>query len=96
MSAKAGLISLKERADKRHISLELQGEALFLTANERMIDELLYNLVDNAIKYNIDNGSVRVTLKEEDGECAISGEFAESASDPNDMGSGTGFLQMAQ
>ena len=70
--AQAVLTSLKEKADERRITLELHGERMFLTANERMIDELLYNLVDNAIKYNTDNGSVTVTLAERDGGHVIS------------------------
>jgi two-component system phosphate regulon sensor histidine kinase PhoR len=36
-----------------------------------MIDELLYNLIDNGIKYNKDGGSVTVALSRENGLCKI-------------------------
>jgi two-component system phosphate regulon sensor histidine kinase PhoR len=37
-----------------------------------MIDELLFNLIDNAIKYNKDNGSVTVALCKDNGSYRIS------------------------
>lgn len=43
---------LRERADERQISIDITGEQPLMTANRQMIDELLYNLIDNAIKYN--------------------------------------------
>lgn len=54
---------LREKAVSKNIAVELHGDSsLSVVANIRMIDELLYNLVDNAIKYNRDGGSVVVTL----------------------------------
>ena len=55
------------------IAVELKGEPLEISANRRMIDELLYNLVDNGIKYNKEGGSVSVDLSLTDnGMCKIS------------------------
>jgi two-component system phosphate regulon sensor histidine kinase PhoR len=56
------LVSLREKAERRKIRLELRGERLEMLASERMIDELLYNLVDNAIQYNVSGGEVVVFL----------------------------------
>ena len=70
--AQSVLVSLKEKADARRITLELEGERLSMIGNERMIDELLYNLVDNAIKYNVDGGRVTVSLAVRDGGPVIS------------------------
>jgi two-component system phosphate regulon sensor histidine kinase PhoR len=53
------------------VQLELKGERFCIKANKRMIDELLYNLIDNAIKYNVENGRVTVTLSKENGSCKI-------------------------
>jgi two-component system phosphate regulon sensor histidine kinase PhoR len=36
-----------------------------------MIDELLCNLIDNAVKYNVENGVVRVSLSRDGGFCKI-------------------------
>ena len=62
-----------EHTQSRNITIELLSQNnIFLTANMRMIDELLNNLIDNAVKYNKDGGSVTVSLAEEKGECKIS------------------------
>jgi len=63
--------SLREKAEEKHVVISVSGENVNLTANKRMIDELLYNLIDNAIKYNKENGSVKVTLSMEDRLCKI-------------------------
>jgi len=55
------------------VEIELTGDAFNITANSRMIDELLYNLIDNGIKYNKENGKVIVELSRvETGLCKIS------------------------
>ena len=54
------------------INITLKGERFNISANSRMIDELLYNLIDNGIKYNKDNGEVTVELTHnENGLCKI-------------------------
>ena len=58
---------LREKANEREISVEVCGERFNVNANRQMIDELLYNLIDNAIKYNKDNGSVTITVSKEKG-----------------------------
>jgi len=55
------------------IEIELTGERFDITANNRMIDELLFNLIDNGVKYNKENGKVTVDLtKDINGHCRIS------------------------
>jgi len=55
------------------VKIELTGERFDISANRRMIDELLYNLIDNSIKYNKDGGLVSVSLsRAEGGSCRIS------------------------
>jgi len=63
--------TLQAQADKKHVSIEITGERFAITANRQMIDELLYNLIDNAIKYNREGGTVSVALDREDGMCKI-------------------------
>lgn len=69
----ASVISgINYKAVQRNIAVELQGsEPFYIVANRRMMDELLYNLVDNAIKYNHDGGKVFVLLSNENGFCKI-------------------------
>ncbi|MCL2495070.1 MAG: ATP-binding protein [Oscillospiraceae bacterium] len=59
--------ALRTKADEKHVAVSIAGEHLQITANRQMIDELLYNLIDNAIKYNRENGSVTIALRHEDG-----------------------------
>jgi len=63
--------ALHQSADEKKIRISITGEQFHITANRQMIDELLYNLLDNAIKYNKDNGSVTVALSEENEYCKI-------------------------
>ena len=59
--AKEAVSALEGRAGERGIMVELEGEDSVVYGNLHQIDELFYNLCDNAIKYNKDNG--RVTIK---------------------------------
>ena len=63
---------LREKADEKRVAVSVTGERLRVTANKRMIDELLYNLIDNAIKYNKENGEVTFTISKEGSFCKIS------------------------
>lgn len=55
---------LKPIADKRNISLNLIGESIVVSGTEKILDEMIYNLCDNAIKYNVDSGTVDIILSE--------------------------------
>ena len=63
--------ALQSKAEEKHVSARITGERLQMTADMQMIEELLYNLIDNAIKYNKEDGAVTVTLSEEDSFCKI-------------------------
>ena len=53
---------LSINAEKHHVTISIQGSESFLLGNRQMIEELLYNLCDNAIRYNNENGSVTVMV----------------------------------
>lgn len=55
---------LKPIADKRNIGLNLIGESIVVSGTEKILDEMIYNLCDNAIKYNVDSGTVDIILSE--------------------------------
>ena len=56
------LDSLSAKANERHINLHLLGEPAYITGNHALIHSLIYNLCDNAIIYNRDNGDVTVNV----------------------------------
>ena len=53
---------MKPEADRRNVTLKLQGDHAQVTGNPQILGELVYNLLDNAIKYNRPQGSVTVTV----------------------------------
>ena len=52
-------------AEKSGISLERNGDGAMI-GSDALIYRLLFNLTENAIKYNRPNGSVRVSVSQED------------------------------
>ena len=60
---------LRGAAEKKHVSLSLEGEAAPVTGVRRLLYEIVYNLCDNAVKYNVDGGSVSIRV-EQDGQMA--------------------------
>ena len=57
---------LRVNEEKHHVSLEISGQKSVVYGNKQMLDEVIYNLCDNAIRYNKENGKVIVTVGEED------------------------------
>lgn len=55
---------LKINADPDHISLKMSGSSAWIEGNRSMIEEVLYNLCSNAIRYNKEHGSVTVHVEE--------------------------------
>ncbi|MDR2957544.1 MAG: GHKL domain-containing protein [Coriobacteriales bacterium] len=53
---------MQAQAAEKGVTVNLVGDRFEIKANRQMIEELLYNLIDNAIKYNYDDGSVSVSL----------------------------------
>lgn len=51
-------------AEKHHVSLLFEGENAVIMATKQMAEEVLYNLCDNAIRYNKEGGSVQVMVKD--------------------------------
>lgn len=59
---------LREKAEEKNVtlSLDIDGDAV-LKGVPRLAQEIVYNLTDNAIKYNIEGGKVTVAVKKTDG-----------------------------
>ncbi|GAB4463337.1 MAG: hypothetical protein OHK0029_31850 [Armatimonadaceae bacterium] len=58
---------LMSYAERRGVSVELpgSGKPIMVTADFHEIDQVMFNLMDNAIKYTPEGGSVVVTLSED-------------------------------
>ena len=63
--------SLSPKAKEQNINVTVSGNGTVLASRSQII-ELFYNLIDNAIKYNVENGSVTVDISMDGGHAEIS------------------------
>ena len=47
---------------KNNINISLEGESSYILANKQMIEEVIYNLCDNSIRYCKKGGSIKVSV----------------------------------
>ena len=70
-AAQAEAETLAQAAEEKHVRLTVCGSAR-LYAVSQLVHEILYNLCDNAIKYNVSGGSVDVRISETDWAVTVS------------------------
>lgn len=63
--AQSVTLRLKHKAHTKGVTLNVSGSSACVCGVQSILSEVLYNLVDNSIKYNKDNG--RVDVKVQDG-----------------------------
>lgn len=63
--------TLEPIASANNVTLKLYGEKTTLNGVPTVLSEIVYNLVDNAIKYNKAGGSVTVTVAPVDGKATL-------------------------
>lgn len=54
--------ALNINAINKCVTLNLTGEECYIRGKAQLVEELVYNLCDNAIRYNKENGNVTVTV----------------------------------
>lgn len=54
--------SLRPVAQRQNITLSLSGQHAVIQGVEQLLQEMVYNLCDNAIKYNVPGGNVAVSV----------------------------------
>ena len=64
--------TLADAAKLKDVSLSVTGDDGIVNGVRRLLYEVVYNLCDNAIKYNNPGGSVKVTVAQEPGEVLLS------------------------
>lgn len=63
--------TLEPIASANNVTLKLYGEKTMLKGVPTVLSEIVYNLVDNAVKYNRAGGSVTVTVAPVDGKATL-------------------------
>lgn len=57
---------LEHAAKKRNVVVTYSGKSMVITGEKYILGEMLYNVIENAIKYNKENGLVHIKLYEKD------------------------------
>lgn len=59
-------------AQKHEVTLCLEGESVCVNGNKTLLEELLYNLCSNAVRYNKRGGTVTIRVAQENGRATVS------------------------
>jgi two-component system phosphate regulon sensor histidine kinase PhoR len=63
---------IRAAAESRDISLFLEAEPSEISGIPRVLDQMIFNLLDNAVKYNREGGKIRVSVRAAPGETVLS------------------------
>lgn len=63
--ARENIRVLQAAADRKNVRIYVQGEKSEIRGVHRVLTDVVYNLIDNAIKYNRENGTVEVSVMPE-------------------------------
>lgn len=70
--AQSVTLRLKHKAQTKGVTLNVNGSSACVCGVQSILSEVLYNLVDNSIKYNKDNGKVDVKVLDGSEEVTVS------------------------
>lgn len=70
--AQSVTLRLKHKAQTKGVTLNVSGSSASVCGVQSILSEVLYNLVDNSIKYNKDNGKVDVKVQDGREEVTVS------------------------
>lgn len=66
------VLDLEEKAAEKNVALAVEGEDVILQTDDALLERAMYNLLDNAIKYNVPGGKVTISLREDKEKVTIS------------------------
>lgn len=70
--AQSVTLRLKHKAQTKGVTLNVSGSSACVCGVQSILSEVLYNLVDNSIKYNKDNGKVDVKVQDDSEDVTVS------------------------
>lgn len=70
--AQSVTLRLKHKAQTKGVTLNVNGSSACVCGVQSILSEVLYNLVDNSIKYNKDNGKIDVKVQDGSEEVTVS------------------------
>ena len=69
---KIELRHLEPVAEEKHVAISLEGEHVMVSGIHSVLEEMVYNLIENAIKYNKEDGTIDIAIKKEKHRCEFS------------------------
>lgn len=66
------VLDLEEKAAEKNVALAVEGEDIILQTDDALLERAMYNLLDNAVKYNVPGGKVTISLREDKEKATIS------------------------
>ncbi len=70
--AEGVITSLEPAAEKNQVSMELIGQQVVMDGIPQLLHSMIYNICENAIKYNCKNGNVVIEVSENSGHPQVS------------------------
>ena len=70
-TAKSAMQELTAPAELKNVSIRLEGTKTVIQGIPQLVSGIVFNLMDNAVKYNKDGGLVIVRLGEEKGQAVL-------------------------
>jgi histidine kinase len=66
------LFDLEDRISKKNIRIDFEkNDSLSLKTDDVLLQRLLFNIIENSIKYNINNGLVKINIRKEENNLII-------------------------
>ncbi len=62
---------LKTAADGKHVTINVSGARAEYTGMSSVLEEMIYNLLDNAVKYNREGGRADISVEDEPGSVTV-------------------------
>lgn len=69
---KIELRRLEPVAEEKHVAISLEGEHVMVSGIHSVLEEMVYNLIENAIKYNKEDGTIDIAIKKKKHRCEFS------------------------
>ena len=70
--AREAAASLQSAAEERGAALSVTGEPAYVTGAEGLLREMIYNLCNNAVKYNVEGGRVEISVQSQEKSVTLS------------------------
>ena len=70
-TARDAASALRDRAAEKGIHVSVSGESVSISGVRSFLHEMIYNLCDNAVKYNVEKGSVEITVVRREREAVV-------------------------